>query len=249
MAILKEQHETFARFFTEPTRDALRELLRRNIGETDYLDFKADWPVLQKLARHVLALANSGGGALVVGVTQQADGSLIASGMSVIKDKAQLIPPLSAYLPKTLEYEILDFTFTASEYEALVGKSFQVLLVEDNPKQLPFLALKKAEDLRTGAIYVRVGTTSTEAGHVELQEVINRRIESGYSSQPELELDKHLAQLRALDEQRSGNDSWISGLLREQESRFEDRESTDHKYFIEQAYGLKKQLVLRLLGL
>lgn len=249
MAILKEQHETFARFFAEPTREALRELLRRNIGETDYLDFKADWPALQKLARHVLALANSGGGALVVGITQQPDGSLIASGMPVIKDKAQLIPPLSAYLPKALEYEILDFTFTASEYETLVGKSFQVLLVEDKPEQLPFLALKKAEDLRTGAIYVRVGTTSTEAGHVELQEVINRRIESGYSSQSALELDKHLAQLRTLDEQRHDNDSWISEFFRDQKSRFEDRQSNDHKFFIEDAYELKKQLILRLLGL
>ncbi|MEI2431159.1 ATP-binding protein [Lysobacter yananisis] len=249
MVILKEQHEAFARFFAEPTREALRELLRRNMGETDYLDFKADWPVLQKLARHVLALANSGGGALVVGVTQEANGSLVAGGMAAIKDKAQLIPPLSAYLPKALEYEILDFTFAASEYEMLVGKSFQVLLVEDTPKHLPFLALKKAEDLRTGAIYVRMGTTSTEAGHVELQEVINRRIESGHSSQPELELDKHLAQLRALDEQRDGNDSWISEFLRHHESRFEDRQSSDYKNLIEHAYGLKKQLILRLLGL
>lgn len=249
MAILKEQHETFARFFAEPTREALRELLRRNIGETDYLDFKADWPILPKLARHVLAMANSGGGALVVGVTQQADGSLIASGLPAIKDKAQLIPPLSAYLPKTLEYQILDFTFAAAEYEALVGKAFQVLLVEDEPKQLPFLALKDAEGLRASAIYVRAGTTSTEAGHVELQGVINRRIESGHSSQPSLELDKHLAQLRTLDEQRDGNDSWMSELLREGQSQFDDTQSRDHKHFIEDAYEAKKQLILRLLGL
>jgi len=249
MAILKEQHETFTRFFAEPTREALRELLRRNIGETDYLDFKADWPALPKVARHVLALANSGGGALVVGVTQQLDGSLIANGMPVIKDKAQLILPLSAYLPKTLEYQILDFTFAAAEYEGLVGKSFQVLLVEDDPKQLPFLALKEAEGLRRGAIYVRAGTTSTEAGHVELQGVINRRIESGHSSQPALELDRHLAQLRTLDEQRNDNDSWMSEFLREQENRIDYTQSRDHKHFIEDAYEMKKQLIMRLLGL
>lgn len=96
MTILKEQHETFAQFFTAPTREALRELLRRNIGETDYLDFKADWPALPKLARHILALANSGGGALVVGVSQQTDGSLVPSGLPSIKDKAELIPPSTA---------------------------------------------------------------------------------------------------------------------------------------------------------
>jgi hypothetical protein len=249
MSILKEQHESFARFFAAPTRETLRELLRRNIGETDYLDFKADWPILPKLARHILALANSGGGALVVGVAQEADGSLAPTGMSAIKDKAQLIPPLSVYLPKALEYQVLDFSFAAAEYQALVGKSFQVLLVDDDPKQLPFLALKDADGLRAGAVYVRAGTTSREAGYVELQAVLNRRIESGHSSQPSLELDKHLAQLRVLDEQRADNDSWMSGFLRDQASRFDDTESRDYKYFIEDAYEQKKQLILRLIGL
>ncbi|MGH8036951.1 MAG: AlbA family DNA-binding domain-containing protein [Stenotrophomonas sp.] len=208
MTILKGQHETFARFFTAPTREALRDLLRHNIGETDYLDFKADWPALPKLARHILALANSGGGALVVGVSQQADGSLIPSGLSSIKDKAQLMPPLSSYLPKPLEYQVLDFTFSAAEYEILIGKSFQVLLVEDNPKLMPFLSLRDGEGVRTTVTYVRDGTTSTEAGHVQLQAVLNRRIESGHSSRPLLDLDGHLAQLRHLDEQREANDSW-----------------------------------------
>ena len=249
MALLKEQHESFARFFTEPTREALRELLRRNIGETDYLDFKADWPSVPKLARHVLALANSGGGALVVGVSQQADGSLLPSGLQALKDKAQLMPPLGAYLPKTLEYQILDFSFSAAEYQALVGKSFQVLLVEDEPKHLPYLALKEAEGLRTSAVYVRTGTTSSEAGHLELQAVLNRRIESGHSSQPTMELEKHLAQLRILDEHRWGNDSWMSEFLRDQQSSFDDTQSRDHKYFIQNVYDLKKQLILRLLGL
>lgn len=249
MTILKEQHETFARFFTAPTRDALRELLRRNIGETDYLDFKADWPALPKLARHILALANSGGGALVVGVSQQADGSLVPIGLPSIKDKAQLIPPLSGYLPKPLEYQILDFAFGAAEYEALVGKSFQVLLVEDDPKILPFLALREGEGLRTSVVYVRDGTTSTEAGHLQLQAVLNRRIESGYSSQSSLDLDKHLAQLRVLDEHREANDSWMSQFSRDEQSRFDDTQSDDHKEFIEDAYQAKKQAIWRLLDL
>lgn len=249
MSILKEQHETFARFFAEPTREALRELLRRNIGETDYLDFKADWPTLPKLARHILALANSGGGALVVGVEQEADGTLVPGGMSAIKDKAQLLPPLSAYLPKALEYQVLDFSFAAAEYAALVGKSFQVLLVDNTPKHLPFLALKDAEGLRTNAIYVRVGTASTEASYIELQGVLNRRIESGHSSQSALDLDKHLAQLRTLDERRAHNDSWMAEFLRDQASRFEDTESSDYRDFIEDAYELKKRMILRILGL
>lgn len=249
MTILKEQHETFARFFTAPTREALRELLRRNIGETDYLDFKAEWPALPKLARHILALANSGGGALVMGVSQQDDGSLDPRGLPSIKDKAQLIPPLGGYLPKPLEYQILDFVFGAAEYEALVSKSFQVLLVEDNPKLLPFLALKEGDGLRTSVVYVRDGTTSTEAGQVQLQAVLNRRIESGYSSQPGLDLEKHLAQLRVLDEHREANDSWMSQLIRDEQNRFDDSQSDDYKEFIEDAYQAKKQAIWRVLEL
>ncbi|HEL3840459.1 TPA: ATP-binding protein [Stenotrophomonas maltophilia] len=249
MTILKEQHETFARFFTAPTREALRDLLRRNIGETDYLDFKADWPALPKLARHILALANSGGGALVVGVSQQTDGSLVPIGLPSLKDKAQLIPPLSGYLPKPLEFEILDFAFGAAEYEVLVGRSFQVLLVEDNPKLLPFLALREAEGLRTSVVYVRAGTASSEAGHLQLQALLNRRIESGHSSKPSLDLDMHLAQLRVLDEHREANDSWINQFSRDEQSRFDDTRSNDYNEFIEEIYQAKKQAIWRLLGL
>lgn len=249
MGILKEQYEIFANFFAQPTREALREILRKNTGETDYLDFKGSWPDIAKLAKHVLALANSGGGALVIGVTQESNGHLVPSGLSSIKDKAAIIPPLSAYLPKTIEYHILDFSFTASEYTTLIGKSFQVLLVEDEPKYMPFLALKDADGMRANAIYVRSGTSSTEASHLELQSVINRRIETGHSNQPTLDLDKHLGQLRSLDELRPHNDCWFNHYFKDQNDQIDDRESSDFKSFIEHAYDMKKAQILELLGL
>ncbi|MEO9077772.1 MAG: ATP-binding protein [Rhodanobacter sp.] len=249
MAILKEQHETFANFFAQPTREALRDLLRKNIGETDYLDFKSAWPDIAKLSKHILALANSGGGALVVGVTQESNGRLVPSGLPSIKDKASLIPPLGAYLPKTLEYQVLDFSFTASEYEALMGKSFQVLLVEDEPKHLPFLALKDAHGVRANAVYVRSGTSSAEASQLELQNVINRRIETGHSSQPALDLEKHLGQLKSLDELRPQNDCWLNLYFKDHMNQIEDRESSDFKGFVEEAYEMKKAQILSLLGL
>jgi hypothetical protein len=52
--------EAFARFFEEPTREGLRELLRENFGEANELDFKREWPESSKLAKHVLGLANFG---------------------------------------------------------------------------------------------------------------------------------------------------------------------------------------------
>lgn len=248
MSLLKSQHEAFAKFFEMPTREGLRELLRSSIGETDYLDFKESWPEPSKLARHVLALANSGGGALVVGIAQETNGALIAVGLSSIKDAAQLVPQLASIVPKTLEYQVLDFAFAASEYPSLVGKSFQVLLVEDDPKNLPYLALRDAEGVRCNAVYVRSGTSSVEAGQNELQGVINRRIETGHSSQASLDLEKHLSQLRTLDERRDANDCWINEYFKDMQ-RFDDQESSDFKEFIEAAYVAKKAQIIALLGL
>ncbi|WLR51216.1 hypothetical protein LC040_18965 [Bacillus tianshenii] len=37
------------------------------LGETDFLDFKMKWIDLTKLAKHTLAIANSGGGCILMG--------------------------------------------------------------------------------------------------------------------------------------------------------------------------------------
>lgn len=229
MSLLKSQHEGFADFFEKPTKDRLRELLRRNLGEADYLDFKQDWPDTPKLARHILAMANSGGGALVFGVAQESNGRLEPVGLASIKDAAQLMPQLSSFIPKMLEFQVFDFSYSASEYPSLVGKAFQVLLVEDTPKSLPYLALRDAEGVRTNAVYVRSGTSSVEASQTELQSLINRRIETGHSNQATLDLDKHISQLRALDERRDANDCWINEYFKDMQ-RFDDHESSDFTY-------------------
>lgn len=183
----------------------------------------------------------------MIGVTEGVDGSLVPTGVSPLRDKATIIPPLNAYLPKTIQYQVLDFSFTASEYEALTGKCFQVLLVEDDPKQLPLLALKDGDGIRANAVYVRSGTASTEAGQIELQAVINRRVETGHSNQSTLDLDKHLGQLRSLDEVRPRNDCWYNSTFGD--DYMEDRESSDFKDFLEEAYEAKKAQIWKLLGL
>lgn len=248
MAISKDQHEAFAIFFSKPTRDALREVLRKSIGETDYLEFKGFWPETPKIAKHILALANSGGGAIVVGVNQMSDGMLVPDGLDSLEDKADLIPRLRAFVPTGLEFQVLDFHFSASEYSGLIGKMFQVLLVEDVPKLLPFLAIRDGDGIRSNAIYVRSGTRSAEANQRELQSVINRRIETGYSNQPGLDLEKHLIQLRALDELRPGNDCWFNSVVKGNADEADDLESSDFKNFLNEAYESKKELIRRLLG-
>lgn len=53
-----------------PTRENFRVPLQNHLGEEDYLDFKKGWPEKEKEARHILAMANSGGGCIVFGVMQ-----------------------------------------------------------------------------------------------------------------------------------------------------------------------------------
>lgn len=249
MRIQKDQHEEFARFFSEPSRDNLRDLVKNAVGEADHLDFKEQWPDTPKLAKHVLSIANSGGGAIIIGVRQTQDGTLDACGAYSIVDKADIAFRLQKFVPKPLKYFVIDFHYASSDYAELKGKSFQVLLVEDDAKQLPFLSLSDGVDLRRNAVYVRSGTSSREADHDELQQIINRRVETGHSSQGALTLTKHVEQLRALDELRPGNDSWLTSFIEQTKSEIDDRESSDFKDFIQEAYEQKKMQIWRELGI
>lgn len=133
----KEIHEHFTRFFEQPTRESLASLIMSNFGETDFLDFKSGWPEYSDFARHVLAFANSGGGVVVLGVRQEDDGSLESVGIDGVRDKADISKALDRFLPPPLEYVVLDFSYRSSEYGELVGKSFQVIVVESDDRRIP----------------------------------------------------------------------------------------------------------------
>jgi predicted HTH transcriptional regulator len=206
MKLAKPQHEAFAQFFEKPTRDRLRELIKQSIGETDYLDFKAEWPDLVKVSKHILALANSGGGALVLGLNQTDEGNIETIGLTAFTDKVDVAKTTRKYVPTNVQYEVFDFSYTDSEYPPLKGKMFQVVLVEYSEKFLPLLSLKDGNGIKANVAYVREGTESTEANHEQLEHLINLRIESGYSSTHTLDLREHLDQLQVLYKARKGND-------------------------------------------
>ncbi len=207
--------EAFAKFFENPTREGLRELLKENVGELDQLDFKESWDCLKKLPRHVLALANSGGGCIVVGVKECKDKSLEAVGLSALLDKAKFHDAMKAFVPDDLQCNVIDFSFKETEYAAIKGKAFQVILVESDPKALPYICAKTGEHIEEGAIYVRRGTQSVKAGKTQMEKLISARLETGYSSAPKLELAQHLEQLELLYQQvprrRAGGQlAWLS---------------------------------------
>lgn len=195
---MKELHELITKFFENPTREKFRELIQFNTGEYENLDFKKEWPEASKLARHVLALANSGGGVIVVGVEETEEKQLNSTGLDKFEDKAIISSRLDTYLPNAIEYRVLDFTYKASDYDQLVGKSFQVMIIEYDPKIIPLVSLKEGKSIKENVIYVRHGTSSVIANYDNLQMLLNNRIATNYNTSSEIELEEHLAQLKML---------------------------------------------------
>jgi hypothetical protein len=193
-------HETFSKFFEAPSRELFRDLLRDHPGELPNLDFKSEWPARPELARHVLGMLNSGGGCLVVGVSELVDKTLTPSGLAAMTDKVDIHNSVKKYLPQETHTQltVLDFSYEASEYPKLVGKKFQVLIVDFNPLLVPVVTSGSTTDLREGAIYVRRLASTEEANHDELKTLIDKHIEAATAIRPALDLKVHLEELRKL---------------------------------------------------
>jgi len=250
MKLNKQQHEAFAKFFEAPTREGLRDVLKQNIGETDYLDFKREWPEFPKLAKHVLALGNSGGGALIVGVEQEPDGSVKSVGVPAMLDKVKLFKGIRAFIPDSINADLFDFTFKDSEYDAIKGMSFQVLIVEFDSRIIPLLATRSGDGIRDNAIYIRKGTSSEEANHTEVQALISQRIDSGFSNTKTLKLNEHIEQLQVINKSRKirggYNESALASITR---WMGEAGSSKDYYQFIDELYEQKKIQIRKELGL
>ncbi|MCA1054514.1 ATP-binding protein [Rossellomorea aquimaris] len=187
-------------FLKNPSHESLKDLLLHNTGETDYVDFKSDWIEFSKLAKHVLAISNSGGGCIIIGVMQYDDGSVELKGLSdeAFLDKADVDNKLQHLLPKYLRYRTEDFIFTKDIHPLLNTKRFQVLIIDYDPRYVPYTSIVNRGELRYGAIYVRQGTKTIEANNEKLVDVILRKVQSGGSDSDERTLQEHLEHLKIL---------------------------------------------------
>lgn len=200
---LKDQVYTLLQ---EPTLDKFREFLHAQTGEHNAIDFKRQWIENAALAKEMLALANSQGGFIVFGVAENEDKSICVEGLSEIKDKAVISNGIKNFISSSLKYEIYDFSYTTSEYEALKDKKFQMLVVEDIPECIPFLSKKESGSLKQNMIYVRRGTSCEIANEEELQSMFSRRINYLHPLNGEpLQLEEHLKQLKILYEKIEKN--------------------------------------------
>lgn len=194
--------EEFARFLERPTRESFRALLQTHLGEYDYLDFKEEWPEKTMVAKAILAFANSGTGCLILGVAECEDGTFEVKGLKTLKDKTKLKDTLQVFLPQSISYEIFDFEYDSSEYNNLIGKKFQILLVRCNEDIIPVLSLSASGSLHRNRIYIRHNDSTREADHEQVQQLIDRRINRSQQTPKSRELKKHLLDLETLHQRR-----------------------------------------------
>lgn len=192
--------EVLARFLEKPTREDFRELVKNQYGEFSHLDFKSEWIDLKKLSKHILGFGNSGGGVILFGISEKADKSLYCTGLKDFLDKSQFDNSIRKFLPHDLIKLcfIQDFSFDDSEYGTLKGKKFQVLIISNEPRQIPFLSEKDGSDIRKTAIYVRRMGSTEEASYEELQELLKRRIETEGPARQATKLFQDLEELEVL---------------------------------------------------
>ena len=194
--------EEFARFLEVPNRENFRELLRGHLGEFDFLDFKENWPEQSKLAKHILAFANSGTGCIVIGVSEREDGTYDTKGLTALEDKTKLKDSVQKFLPEMVAYNIFDFEYDAAEYQHISGKKFQLLWVEHNDESIPILSLADGTSVMRNRIYVRQNDSTREANHDQVQALINKRITRSMQTPKSRKLNEHLSDLETLHRQK-----------------------------------------------
>ena len=145
MEFPKQIKDTVYRLLQEPTLDHFREFLQDQTGEHNAIDFKQEWIEKDKLAKLMLALANYGGG---IGVHENDDKTFSCDGLKELQAKEQIGAWIKPYLSSSLKYDVYDFSYQTSEYEALKGKQFQMLFVEDTPQFLPFISRKEGSNIK-----------------------------------------------------------------------------------------------------
>lgn len=199
MEFPKQIKDIVYKLLQEPTLDNFRDFLHNQTGEHNSIDFKEQWIEKASLAKEMLAIANSQGGVIVFGVAENDDGTVRLDGLNELKDPAVISREIGEYISTNLKYDVYDFSYEESEYKALAGKKYQMLVIEDTPQYLPFFAKRESGSLKKNMVYVRRGTSCEIISEEELLKLIERRMKYLHPNTGKpLELDEHLKQLKTL---------------------------------------------------
>ncbi|MCI6202719.1 MAG: ATP-binding protein [Lachnospiraceae bacterium] len=200
--MMKEQFQIKDKFFDlivkNPSRDGFKTFLKESCGELDNIDFKEKWITKGKLAKIMLAMANTGGGVIVLGIQENKDDNYLAVGIDELKDAADVEKEIKKLVPRNLSYSVLNFIYDDEIYGEYAGKKFQAIIIADAPEQLPFFSIGASDDIEKDCVYVRRGTSSEKASARDFETMIQRKLENVFKESNDLSLKEHLEQLQFL---------------------------------------------------
>ena len=199
---MKEQFQIKDKFFDlivkNPSRDGFKTFLKESCGELDNIDFKEKWITKGKLAKIMLAMANTGGGVMVFGIQENKGDKFVAVGIDELKDAADVEKEIKKLVPRNLSYSVLNFIYDDEIYGEYAGKKFQAIIIADAPEQLPFFSIGASDDIEKDCVYVRRGTSSEKASARDFETMIQRKLENVFKESNDLSLKEHLEQLQFL---------------------------------------------------
>lgn len=249
--------ENLASFLKDPTRDNLRSLLMLESVEDNDLEFKRQLIPYDDIARHILAMSNKHGGAIVFGINEVEDNAFQSNGLDNLPDMTDFDKKLSNYVPTELKRNDLLHTlpcrFDDNDDADFSGKIFLVIIVYYNPKFIPFISIKAGERLKKDTIYTRRNRASEPANHDEIQEILNKRIETEYSTTDERELIEHLEELKKLysyipEKIRRKIESMADRMLRDYDYELSNPNYPKESYeeFVGKLIDIKKEIIIDL---
>lgn len=240
--------DDLAGFFEDPSKESLRSIIAEYDGEQDFLDFKEEMVEKSKLARHILAMANSGGGVIIFGVKENDDGSLSVEGLDEFEDHSELGDQISTYLPEGISgnYSFEDFEYSAAEYDEIEGEKFQVLFINYEPLIIPLVSSADGNYIDEGQIYVRNNTSSEKATSSEVKTLIRRRMEAE-ANKPGEDLKENLEQLELLYKHYPASESsnsivnMVTNLVTGPGTSIRDKLDEEHERFMRTLLEHKKK--------
>jgi len=195
--------ECLDNFIKKNKKEDFHKIYLEHPGEQEDLDFKKKWPDSESLAKHVVGMANTKGGCIVIGVEEKkGTKEKMYTGLEKFEESSDIKEKLSTFIPECLKRNIrivdLDYKNPAEDFSGLNEKLFQVLIVDYCPDFLPFMTEKDGKKVINNGIYVRCGASTRYATYQDIQELIRRRIEAERTSFEGIEMKKNLANLKEL---------------------------------------------------
>lgn len=195
---MKDIKENFAKLFDDPNRVTLKDSLKNLTTEYDDFEFKEIEIETPILAKHIIGMANTNGGIILLGVENTENG-FKPCGLENNTDTTDMKKQLAKYLPHELKYEIYQIDYDKrDEWGDLKNKSFKIIKIKFTPEYIPFLPIKGSKYYEKTDIFCRKNSSTTRCEYDDLQDIFNKRKSINHYRISALTLTNELEELKIL---------------------------------------------------